>query len=211
MNTDTLLEKAVEHAQVFLRELDSEPVASDVDAATMRDVMVKKLTEEGVPAELEVDELVRDVEQGILRSGSGRFFGWVIGWVLPVTLAADWLTATWDLNAAIFATSLAAATATAEEVAGEWLKDILGLPATASVGFLTGTQAAHTVAMAAARNKLLAEAGWDTNQKGLMGAPAIRVLTGQHRHESILRCQETRGLGACGRCLRLVGGSQRSV
>lgn len=37
--------------------------------------------------------------------------------------------------------------------------------------------------------------GWDVNTKGLMGAPRVRVLTGAHRHESILRSVRFLGLG----------------
>jgi glutamate/tyrosine decarboxylase-like PLP-dependent enzyme len=61
-----------------------------------------------------------------MGSTGGRFFGWVIGGVLPVALAADWLTSTWDQNAASSASSPAAAVV--EEICGAWLKDLLGLP-----------------------------------------------------------------------------------
>ena len=78
--------------------------------------------------------------------------------------------------------SVAPAAAVAEEVAGGWLKDLLGLPATASVGFVTGAQAANTVGLAAARHHVLAEAGWDVERDGLVGAPRVRVIAGVERH-----------------------------
>jgi glutamate/tyrosine decarboxylase-like PLP-dependent enzyme len=84
---------------------------------------------------------------------SGRFFGWVIGGTLPSALAADWLTSTWDQNGASNLT--APAEAVIEQVCGEWAKEMLGLPALASFGLVTGCQMAHTTALASARHKLL--------------------------------------------------------
>ena len=39
------------------------------------------------------------------------------------------------------------AAAVVEEVSGEWLKELLGIPATASFGFVTGAQGANTVGL----------------------------------------------------------------
>src|SRR5712672_3051343 len=94
---------------------------------------------------------------------SGRFFGFVIGGTLPAALAADWLVSAWDQNAGLAVT--AAATA-AEEVAAEWILDLLGLPPSASVGFVTGGQQANTTALAAARHHVLAATGWDVEADG---------------------------------------------
>src|SRR5215472_7191482 len=116
-------------------------------------------------------------------SGGGRFFGWVIGGTLPAALAADWLTSTWDQNGASNLT--APAEAVVEEVAGAWLKELLGLPQTASFAFVTGCQMAHTTALAAARHKLLRDRGWDVEKLGLAGALQVRILTTENRHESI--------------------------
>ncbi|MBT5874660.1 MAG: aspartate aminotransferase family protein [Candidatus Latescibacteria bacterium] len=187
------LSKAADHAREFLDSLDSRSIAPIANVSDLRSALFKPLNDAGLPADEVIDDLVRDTRDGLLGSTSGRFFGWVIGGVLPVTLAADWLTSAWDQNAAIYATSPAAAAV--EEVCGEWLKSLLGLPASASFGLLTGTQSAHTVALAAARNKLLIERGWDVNTKGLMGAPRMRILTGAHRHESVLRSIRLLGLG----------------
>ncbi|HXP73070.1 MAG TPA: aminotransferase class V-fold PLP-dependent enzyme, partial [Stellaceae bacterium] len=151
------------------------------------------LPEDGMAAEVVIDELVRDTEGGILGSGSGRFFGWVIGGTLPVALATDWLTSAWDQNAASNAT--APAEAVVEEVCGAWAKELLGIPRSASFAFVTGCQMAHTTALAAARHKLLADRGWNVETSGLSGAPALRILTTENRHESILRSARLLGLG----------------
>jgi glutamate/tyrosine decarboxylase-like PLP-dependent enzyme len=114
---------------------------------------------------------------------SGRFFGWVIGGTLPAALGADVLVSSWDQNAAMRYAS--PATAAIEEVAGEWLLDLLGLPAGSDVGFTTGGTMANWTGLAAARAHVLNEAGWDVNAKGLQGAPGVTVLAGAERHASV--------------------------
>ena len=109
-------------------------------------------------------------------------------------MAADWLTSAWDQNAASH--TLAPAAAVVEEICGAWLRDLLGLPAHASFGLVTGCQMAHATALAAARHRLLAARGIDVERTGLAGTPPIRVLTGQHRHESIIRAVRLIGLGS---------------
>ena len=141
-----------------------------------------------------LDDLVRDVEGGLLGSTGPRFFGWVIGGALPAALAADWLVSAWDQNACIYPTSPACAVI--EEVAGAWLLDVLGLPADASVAFVTGTQSAHLTALAVARSHLLAARGHDVDQHGLHGAAPLRVLAGGAHHASLDRAVRLLGLGA---------------
>src|SRR5262249_31119078 len=120
-------------------------------------------------------------------------FGWVIGGVVPSALAADWLTTAWDQNAGLYAAGPAAAVV--EEVAGAWLKDILGLPATASFGFVTGCQMAHTTCLAAARHRVLARRGWNVEEQGLCGAPAVRIFSSTERHGTIDRAIRLLGFG----------------
>jgi glutamate/tyrosine decarboxylase-like PLP-dependent enzyme len=108
-------------------------------------------------------------------------------------MAADWLTAAWDQNAFVYASSPAAAVA--EEVAGGWLKELFGLPATASVGFVTGAQMANVTGLAAARHAVLRRAGWDVERRGLVGGPPIRILAGAERHGTIDRAVRLLGLG----------------
>jgi len=168
-------------------------VASRVDRATVWRRLAKPLTEEGVSPEVVVADLARDVEGAIIGSAGGRFFGWVIGGSLPAALAADWLTSTWDQNAALY--SCGPAAAVVEEIAGSWLKELIGLPSEASFAFVTGTQMAHFTCLAAARHALLGRLGWDVEKKGLFGAPPIRVLSNGQRHGSIERAVRYLGLG----------------
>lgn len=177
----------------YLESLEQRPVAATATLAELRQRLGKPLPDTGMPAERVVEELAADATDGMNGSAGARFFGWVIGGAVPASLAADWLTAAWDQNAAIYACSPAASVI--EEVAGEWLKDLLGLPATASFGFVTGCQAAHTTGLAAARHHLLANRGWDVEEQGLFGAPRIRVLTSTERHGTVERALRWLGFG----------------
>ena len=188
-----LLGEVLRHALSHLENLDTFPVAAAADLNTLRQQLSKPLTEEGIPAEQVIDELVRDVDGGIIGSAGGRFFGWVVGASVPAALAADWLTSAWDQNAALYATAPAAAVV--EEVAGAWLKDILGLPAHASFALVTGCQMAHVTSLAAARHSLLTRHSWDVEQQGLFGAPPIRILSSSLLHGSFERAVRLLGLG----------------
>ena len=140
-----------------------------------------------------VDLLATGAEPGLMAIGSGRFFGWVIGGTLPAALAADWLVSAWDQNAGLrYATPAAAAI---EEVAGAWLLDLLGLPASASVGFVTGRHHGELYRPGSARDSVLAGAGWDVHLNGLTGGPKVHVLVGEERHVTVDLALRYLGLG----------------
>ena len=187
------LSLAQHHAFSFLKNLDRAPVGATVDLHTLRQRLNKPLADSGLSPEQVITELVADVEGGLIGSAGGRFFGWVIGGSLPAALAADWLTATWDQNGCLYVTSPAAAVV--EEVTGLWLKDILRLPAHASFALVSGCQMAHATCLAAARHALLEERRWDVEERGLYGAPRIRILTSEQRHGAFERAVRLLGLG----------------
>jgi glutamate/tyrosine decarboxylase-like PLP-dependent enzyme len=188
------LNRAADHAFAWLDGLETRSVATTATLEEMRGRLGRPLTDHGVSPVQVIDDLVADVEGGILGSQSGRFFGWVIGGGLPAAMAADWLTTAWDQNAGIHACGPAASVV--EEIAAGWLKDIFGLPAETSVGFVTGTQMAHATCLAAARHAVLRDRGWDVEAKGLAGAPLIRILANADRHGSVDRAVRFMGLGS---------------
>ena len=177
----------------FLDGLDRKPVSEVVDLADLRNRLGRPLADKPSPPDSVIAELARDVDGGIVRSAGGRFFGWVIGGGLPTAIAADWLTSVWDQNAVLYGAGPAAAVV--EEVVGKWIKEILGLPADAGFALVTGTQMAHFTCLAAARHAVLERCGWDVEQKGLFGAPRIRILCSDQRHGSIERAVRYLGLG----------------
>jgi glutamate/tyrosine decarboxylase-like PLP-dependent enzyme len=153
-----------------------------------------ELRDQPTPARAVVDELADIVEPGLVATTGPRYFGFVVGGALDAATAADMLTTGWDQPAFNAVTSPAAALV--EDVAGGWLKELLGLPARASFGFVTGGQAANTVALAAARHQVLAGVGWDVELRGLSGGPPVRVVANGERHATIDRSLRLLGLGA---------------
>ena len=87
------------------------------------------------------------------------------------------------------------AAAVAEEVAGEWLKELFGLPAQTSYAFVTGCRMAHVTCLAAARRRCSNSAGWDVERKGLVGAPPVRVFAENKRHVTMSQALRLLGLG----------------
>jgi len=187
------LEDSLRYALVFLDNQNHSNVGATVDLERLRKRLGKPLLKKSISSTRVVREMVRDVRGGILGSAGARFFGWVIGGSIPAALAADWLVSVWDQNAALYATAPAAAVV--EEVAAKWLKNILGIPDTATFAFVTGCQMAHATCMAAARHALLAERGWQAERQGLYGAPPIRILSSGQRHGSVERAARLLGLG----------------
>ncbi len=200
MDQHRLLERA---AELGIEYVESVPRRAVGPAATIEELRatLKQPLADGPIEGLEVIEaLARDADPGLAQMGSGRYFGFVIGGVLPVALAADWLTSAWDQNAGLALPTPAAAVV--EEVVGGWLKEILGIPARASFALVTGCQVAHATALAAARHHVLAQVGHDVERDGLVGAPPIRVVAGAKRHGTIDRALRLLGLGTG--CVRVV-------
>lgn len=128
-----------------------------------------------------------------VASAGGRYFGFVTGGALPASVAAQYLAAAWDQNAFSFVSSPAAATF--EATALRWLKQALGLPTEAEGALCTGATMANFTCLAAARNKVLAEAGWDADRDGLFGAPPITVIVGEEAHATLYKVLSLLGLG----------------
>ena len=188
------LRAAAGHAEAFLATLDARPVAARVDAAAIRAVLGGPLPEHGEDAAAVIDSLVSGAEPGLVASAGPRHFGFVIGGAVPAALAADWLVSAWDQCAAFH--SLSAAAAAIEEIASAWTLDLLGLPPTASVGFVTGGQGANTTGLAAARHAVLERVGWDVERDGLVGAPRPRLFCGEQAHATIHTALRLLGLGS---------------
>ena len=188
-----LFADAARSAAGFRTGLSERRVAPTVNLDSLRTAFGGPLQAKGTPAAEVLKELIAAAEPGLVATAGPRFFGFVIGGALPSATAADIIAAGWDQVAFNAATSPSAAIA--EEVAGGWLKELLGLPAGASVGFVTGAQAANTVGLAVGRHHVLAGAGWDVEEDGLLGAPPVRVVAGAERHATIDRSLRLLGFG----------------
>jgi glutamate/tyrosine decarboxylase-like PLP-dependent enzyme len=183
------LRRAAELAEAWARSLPERPVGAAGEADGLRG----PLPEQGEDAVTVVAALAAAAEPGLVASAGPRYFGFVTGGALPAAVGADWLTSAWDQNAGLHVMSPAAAAA--EETAAGWAKELLGLPAGAGVGLVSGAQMANVTALAAARNAVLARAGWDVEERGLIGAPALRVITGAESHATVFNALRLLGLG----------------
>ena len=191
--TRELLALTADLAASFLESLDERRVLPPIDVDALRGALAVPFPDEPCDPRDVIAALAADAEPGISGMAGGRWFGFVIGGAVPAALAADWLTSTWDQNAGLFGPAPAASIV--EEVAGEWLRQLFGLPEGVSFGFVTGCQMAHFTALAAARAHLLREAGWDLVRDGLYGAPRIRVIVGAKRHATVDRALRFLGMG----------------
>jgi glutamate/tyrosine decarboxylase-like PLP-dependent enzyme len=201
VNTRALLHEVADHAADWLEALPERPVAPvPVEIA-------RTLGDAPLPVEEVIGQIAQEAPPGLLASNSPRFFGFVMGGAHPAGIAADWLATAWDQNTALAAVTPAAVAY--ENVAGEWLLDLLGLPADASFAFVTGCQMAHVTGLAAARHRVLADAGHDVERDGLIGAPRIRVLAGAERHVTVDRALRYLGLGSA--CIEPVAVDERGA
>jgi glutamate/tyrosine decarboxylase-like PLP-dependent enzyme len=189
----SLLDRTVAIAREYLDQLDGRHVGARAGIEELRSSLDLPLPDEGVAAEQVIEDLARAVGPGLVASAGPRYFGFVIGGAMPASLAADWLTSVWDQNAAIYAATPAASVA--EAVCARWVVELFGLPATSSVGFVTGGQAGNVTGLAAGRHAVLERGGWDVERRGLTGAPPIRLLVGEEAHVTVIVAARLLGLG----------------
>ena len=169
------------------------PVAAPVDEELLASRFGGPLPEGPSAPATVVDRLVAAAEPGLVGTTGPRYFGFVIGGSSPPSTAADMLTSAGTRTGSP-ACCLRPPRA-AEAAAGTWVKELLGIPATASCGFVTGTQEANTIGLAAGRHHVLAAAGWDVARDGLNGAPRVRVVANAERHATIDRSLRLLGFG----------------
>ena len=195
MSTQSLFQQVTDLATAYQQRRDNMPVFPRITPEQLRQALGARtpLPEQGQDASEVISDLVRNAEPGIVSSTGPRYFGYVIGGSLPVATAADWLTSVWDQNAGLYSASPAASVV--EEAAAGWLLDLLGLPATASVGFVTGCGMANFTGLAAARHHVLRQAGWDVELDGLNGAPPINVIVGEEAHVTVFTALRMLGMG----------------
>jgi glutamate/tyrosine decarboxylase-like PLP-dependent enzyme len=189
----TLLRDAAERGIRYLERRDARGVAPSAaavkalarfeeplpDGPTDPGAVLRLLDEAGSPATMVM--------------GGGRFFGFVIGGTLPVTIGANWLATAWDQNTGLWVST--PGVSTLEEVALRWMIALFGLPPETGGAFVTGATVANFTALAAARHAVLAAAGWDVEAQGLFGAPEVTVVVGAEAHPTLIKSLGLLGLG----------------
>jgi glutamate/tyrosine decarboxylase-like PLP-dependent enzyme len=188
-----LLDDAAKRASRYLETLSTRSVAPEREAIAALARFDQAFPDHPSSAESVLAELDEIGSPATMASAGGRFFGFVTGGALPVTVAANWLATTWDQNAGLVVSS--PANAALEDVSLRWLRGIFHLPLQSAGGFVTSATAANFSALAAARHALLARANWDVEAHGLFGAPPLTVVVGDEVHASMLKALSLVGFG----------------
>ena len=188
-----LLQDAANRALRYLGALGERAVApapAAIAALTRLDEPLPQQSSDPAATLALLDEVV---SPATMAMAGPRFFGFVIGGALPVTVASNWLATAWDQNAAL--QQATPGVSRLEIVALRWLLELLDLPAESSGAFVTGATLANMTALAAARHRLLANVGWSVESQGLFGAPPITVMVGEEAHPTLLKSLALLGLG----------------
>ncbi len=191
---DALLVRAARHSAEYLSQVTDRTVRATATADELREALGGPLPDSGDDPIAVIDRLARAGLTGTAATQGPRYFGFVTGGSLPVATAADWLVSAWDQNPGVYV--LSPMVSVVESVAAGWICDIVGLPRTWSVGFVTGCQMANFTALATARHHLLRQAGWDVEASGLVGSPPIDVIVSDESHYTIFTALRLLGLGA---------------
>jgi len=189
-----LLRDTASRASRYLESLEARSVAPTQEAIAALGNFEQPFPEQESTAQAVVAELDQIGSPATMASAGARFFGFVIGGALPVTVAANWLATAWDQNAGLVVT--APTNAALENVALRWVKGIFNLPAPSAGGFVTCATTANITALAAARHALLAKAGWEVEAQGLFGAPPLTIVVGDEVHASIRKALALVGFGS---------------
>jgi glutamate/tyrosine decarboxylase-like PLP-dependent enzyme len=193
-NTPALLSTIQRHAAEWFASLGSRTVRASLTTEQLRQQLGGPLPDQGTDPEALTNILATAGTQGTVATAGPRYFGFVVGGTLPAALAADWLVSAWDQNAGVYVMS--PLVSVIEQITGAWLRDLAGLPSIMSFGFVTGCQMANFTSLAAARHRVLANAGWDVEANGLFGAPPIQVVVNEESHYTISMALRLLGLGA---------------
>lgn len=188
-----ILADAAQRADRYLATIDDRPVAPSAAAIAGLRAFDEPLPDGPTDPAATLRLLDEAGSPATMAMAGGRFFGFVIGGSLPVTLAANWLAGAWDQNTGLY--NPTPGTATLERVALRWMLDVLGLPRDCAGAFVTGATVANLTALAAARHAVLKQAGWNVEADGLFGAPPITVIVGEEVHPTVKKSLGVIGLG----------------
>jgi glutamate/tyrosine decarboxylase-like PLP-dependent enzyme len=193
MPSDDILQLAHQIASRFLESVGARHVGGRASRGQLLEALGGPLPIGGRDPAAVIDELAERMDAGIVAQAGPRYFGFVTGGALPVTVAADWLVSAWDQNAVVAVH--APAVAVVEDVVATWILEMLGLPPDCSVGFTSGCHMANFTGLAAARHEVLRRAGWNVAARGLRSGPPVRIIVGGEVHVSAMGALRYLGFG----------------
>lgn len=189
----SLMDLAQQQAYEFIDGISQRPVYPTPEAIQHLDSFDENFPEAPQDGEEILHLLHRYGSHATIDHSGGRYFGFVNGGIIPVSLATKWLTDVWDVNAALYVMS--PITAKLESVVEQWLKNIFSLPDMTVAGFVSGTSIATLCGLAAARYRILKNQGWDVTARGLRGAPPVKIVLSEEAHGTVLKALAILGFG----------------
>lgn len=189
--------RAMDAAHAAAREIvltyPTRPVATPVSTEAMGAVFGDPLPVEGVSAAVALDEWLARAEPAIVASAGPRFFGWVIGGVTPGALAGDWMASALDQHGMLWASSPAAVET--EHAAVRWLKQMFEIPDDWVGSTSSGATMSNMIGLAAGRQWVGEQLGFNAALDGLAGNPLIPVVSSTEIHSSAVKALGNLGLG----------------
>jgi len=189
----SLLLDAAERSAAYRESLAVRPVAPSPEAVVAAASFVEPMPVEGTDDEAVLAMLDEVGSPATMSMAGPRFFGFVIGGSLPVTVATNWITTAWDQNVGMH--EITPATSTLERVAMDWMLELFGLPEDAAASFVTGATVANFTCLAAARNRVYSDIGWNVEADGLIGAPPVTVIVSEETHPTVFKSLGLLGFG----------------
>jgi glutamate/tyrosine decarboxylase-like PLP-dependent enzyme len=188
-----ILNTASQKAMDYLDKLPERRVYPDEESMQKLKNFSVSLPDQALDGEKIIDQLHEYGSANTVATNGGRYFGFVFGGTLPVSLAAGWISTAWDQNAVFRISSPVAAHL--EKIAGRWILELLDLSPGSATGFVTGTTMANFCGLIAARYHIYQKQGWDVKMRGMNQAPPIRVIVGEEVHASMQRALMLAGFG----------------
>jgi len=188
-----IFEKAQQFAKQYLESVFNRNVYPTEKALSNLDKFDESMPQDSTNANDVLDFLNEYGSPATVTTTGARYFGFVSGGAIPVSLAAKVISTFWDQAPAMHV--LSPIGSALETVVEKWLKEIFNLPESTVAGFVSGTSTANFCGLAAARFRILSNLNWNINDKGLFNAPQLRIVTGRHAHSTILKAIGLLGFG----------------
>jgi len=192
-STKDLLQDAAARGIAYRDDIASREVAPLPDAVAGVGAFVEELAEQGTPDEVILAQLDEIGSPATVAMAGPRFFGFVVGGSYPVAVATNWLTTAWDQNVGAF--DMTPTTSMLEFVSMSWMKELFGLPESAAAAFVTGATVANFSSLAAARNRVYTDIGWNVEADGLIAAPPVTIIIGDEAHPTLIKSLGLLGFG----------------
>jgi glutamate/tyrosine decarboxylase-like PLP-dependent enzyme len=188
-----LLTDAAERGVVYRESVAERRVAPSAEAVLAVKGFIEEMPDDGTDGRTVLSILDELGSPATVTMAGPRYFGFVIGGSLPVTVATNWLTTAWDQNVGMH--EVTPATSILERVAMDWMIDLFGLPTDCAAAFVTGATVANFTALAAARNRVYSDMGWDVEADGLIGAPPVSIIVSEETHPTVFKSLGLLGFG----------------